>query len=372
MPRTTPNLRDLFGSLDLPDHHDLRRLRHALPTPVALIEHPETLPPAFDVTVIGDIRVDVRSDLPDRRFVDISTDKQTRAPVTVDVGGTAMGFARAAARHFADVHVIGALGQDPWTDFIRERLSAGRIDARISEVDGPNSLVIVLRDQPTSDHPQGVRLIVSDAETPYGQLDAGRIRANASLIERVDALALDGYALLDETTAGAADAAADIAVTAGVPVFFDIVPHRIDRFVTFDQLRPFLHRSSLITTEAHTLLRLLGRPIPEDVTPEFAADLVASLPDDIAGWQRTWLVRYGEGNMDRTTAVSQSHHLVSYRTGYAQASCVAGYGYVVAAAELKWWLTNYARAAAVYPRLAERSELVAASRFGPPPPDDRL
>lgn len=371
MPGTTPNLRDLFGPFDLNDHHDLRRLRHALPTPFGLIEHPETLPPAFDVTVIGDIRVDVRSDLPDRRFTEISSDYQTRAPVTVDVGGTAMGFARAAARHFAGVHVIGALGRDPWTDFIRERLTAGGIDARISEVDGPNSLVLVLRDQPTADDPQGVRLIVSDAETPYDQLDADRVQSHAELIGRGDALALDGYALLDANTAGAAHAACEIAVAAGVPVSFDVVPHRIDRYVSFDQLRPFLHRSSLITTEAHTLLRLLGRPVPDEVTPEFVADLVASLPGDISGWQRTWLVRYGEGNMDRTTAVSPSHHLVSYRTGYAQSSNVAGYGYVVAAAELKWWLTNYARAAAVYPRLAERRELVAAERFGPSADDPR-
>lgn len=370
MPGMTANLRELFGPFDLNDPHDLRRLRHALPTPVRLIDHPEALGPAFDVTVIGDIRVDVRSDLPDRRFVDVATDKQTRAPITVDVGGTAMGFARAAARHFSDVHVIGAVGQDLWTEFILERFALSKIDARISAVDAPNSLVIVLRDQPNADHPQGVRLIVSDAETPYGQLDAERIRSHTALIQRGDALALDGYALLNETTAGAADAACEIAVAAGVPVSFDIVPHRIDRFVTMDELRPFLHRSSLITTEAHTLLRLLGRPIPERVTPEFAADLVRSLPDDIAGWQRTWLIRYGEGNMDRTTAVSPSHHLVSYHTGYAQASNVAGYGYVVSSAELKWWLTSYARAAAVYPRLAERSELVAASRFGPPQAGD--
>lgn len=367
----TADLIELLVSAGI-TRRDLRQLRHALPTPVQLIESPATLPSAFDVTVIGDIRVDVRSDLPDRRFVDVSTDKQTRAPVVADAGGTAMGFARAATAHFGAVHVVGVLGQDPWTDFILERCLAGHIDAQISEVDVPNSLVIVLRDAATPEHPQGVRLIVSDNESPYGHLDADRIRDHRAYIERADALVIDGYALLDETTAEATEVAAELAVAAGVPVCFDIVPHRIDKFVSFEQVRPFLRRSSLISTEAHTLLRLLDRPIPERVTPEFAVELIHSLPDEVAGWQRTWLVRYGEGNMDETTAVSFSHHVVSYHTGYAQASSAAGYGYLVAAAELKWWLTNYARAAAVYPDLAQRSELVAASRFRPPAGDGQI
>lgn len=372
MPESTAVQNDPFGTFDLNNAHDLRRLRHALPSPVGLIERPGGLPGAFEVTTIGDIRVDVRSHLHDRRFFGMTTDQQTRAPVTVDVGGTAIGFARAARPHFSAVHVLGALGDDRWTDFIRDRCAEARIDAQISQVEGPNSLVIVLRDQPTTENPQGVRLIVSDARTPYGQLDAGHIAAHRSFIERADALVVDGYALMTDTTAEALDTAIQIAVDAGVPVCFDIVPHRIDRFVSFDQIRPLLHSSSLITTEAHTLLRLLGKPVPELVTPEFVVDLIGSLPDDIAGWQRTWLVRYGEGNMDETTAVSPMHHVVSYHTGYAAAANVAGYGYHVAAAELKWWLTNYARAAAVYPDLAARSERVAASRFGPPASEETM
>lgn len=365
MPETTTTLAELLASFDPLDPRDLRGFRHALPTPVTLIGCPDSLPLAFEVTVIGDIRVDVRSGVPTRRFVDMDTDEQVRTPVTVDVGGTAIGFARAAAPHFALVHVIGAMGHDHWSEFIRTSFDFARIDSSISEVEGPNSLVVVLRDQGTPENPHGVRLIVSDAETPYGQLDADRIRAHSAFIERSDALVIDGYALLEEATAEAVDVAVDLAVAAGVPVCFDIVPHRIDSLLAFERLRPFIHRSSLITTEAQTLMRLLGREVPERITAEVVQDLIDGLPPDLADWQRTWLVRYGEGNMDETSAISPSHHSVTYPTGYAQATTVTGYGYVVAAAELKWWLTNYTRAAQIYPRLAERSELVEPRRFRP-------
>lgn len=233
-------------------------------------------------------------------------------------------------------------------------------------VDEPNGLVVVLRDQGTADNPDGVRLLVAAEESPYSKLDTARIRACSEFITRADALMVDGYALLEETSAEALDLALDIAVRAGVPVCFDIVPHRIDQHLSFEELVPFIHRSSLISVEAHTLFRLLGRDVPERVTDDVAAALVEGLPEDIAGRQRTWLIRYGYGNMDQTMAISPHHHRVSYHTGYATAESIAGYGYGVAAAELKWWLTNYARAAAVYPELARRGDLVSARRFQRP------
>lgn len=356
---------DLIAPVDVLDPRNpvaLNTLRHALPSPAPLIDRPILLAPHFNIAVIGDIRIDIRSHLPGRRFVQISADEQTKAPVTIDIGGTALSFARAASPHFRKISVIGAVGQDPWTEFIQRRCTTSRIESCVTEVPGPNSLVIVLRDQGDADNPHGLRLIVSDRDSPYARLDSEHILARREVIEQADALVIDGYALLSETTAYAMDTAVDIAVKAGVPVCFDVVPHRLDQHIRFEELEPFLARSSMITTEAHTLLRLLGRPVPEMITDQHAVDLVTRLPVDLAGWQRTWLIRYGYGNMDKTSAISPSHHHVTYYTGYAQAESPAGYGYYVAAAELKWWLTNLVQAKARYPLHAQHTASLTAGR----------
>lgn len=368
MPGTKPTPPDrlldqptISGTSTLNDPRDLRRLRHALPSPARLIHSPGSLPPAFAVTVIGDVRVDVRAHLPDRRFTDLTSDEHRITAVTSHVGGTAMSFARAATPHFAQVQMIGTMGSDSWSDFIQHQCRTDGIDSYLVEVDQPNGLVIVLRDQGTAENPDGVRLVIAAEESPYGQLDVAKIRSCAELITGTDALVIDGYALLEESSAEALDLAVDLAVGAGVPVCFDVVPHRIDLYLTLDDLRSFLHRSSLISIEAHTLFRLLGLPVPDTISAAIAADLIDRLPRDLAGWQRTWLIRYGYGNMDQTTAISANHHQVTYDTGYSTAATTAGYGYVVGAAELKWWLTNYSRAAALYPQLADSGGLVSAS-----------
>ena len=344
---------------------DLRSLRHALPSPKPLIHCPSLLPRRYRVAVIGDIRIDIRGALRHGRFADLRADHQESGPLVTDVGGTAVNFAQAATPHFESVHVIGALGQDGWTDFIRSRCLEGGVQACLTEVPGPNSPIVVLRDRPTDEQPDGVRLIVADADTPYAHLDAAQVRECAEYIQAADALVVDGYALLQEGSAEGLDAATDLANAAGLPVAFDIVPHRIDERVDLAQLVPILRRCSVITVEAPTLLRLLRREVPALITPRLVHEVITDLPDDLGGSERTWFVRYGQGMMEETSAVSAGHHHCYYRTGYAQATELAGYGYVAAAAELKWWLTNFARASSVYPNLADRSGLIDARRFRP-------
>lgn len=108
----SPGLANVFGTFGMTDPDDLRRLRHAVPDPVPLIERPTRLPLGFEVTVIGDLRVDVRADLPVLRFTDLAADAHAVTSVTSDVGGTAINFARAATAHFAKVHLIGTMGED--------------------------------------------------------------------------------------------------------------------------------------------------------------------------------------------------------------------------------------------------------------------
>lgn len=355
----------LLGSLRESGAVDLRSLRHAIPSPEPLIHHPDLLTRRYRVTVIGDIRIDIRGLLHGGRFVDFDTDHQESGSIVTDVGGTAMNFADVATTHFESVHVIGALGRDGWTDFIRSRCLADGIEACLTEVPTPNSPVVVLRDGPCPEQPDGVRLILADSDSPYAYLDAAQVRRCAEFIQAADALVVDGYAMLREGSAEGLHAATEIAAAAGVPIAFDIVPHHIDEYVDLDELVPILRRCSMITVEAPTLLRLLRRDVPAVITPELVHELVTGLPDELGGPQRTWFVRYGHGMMDETSAVSARHHHCYYRTGYAQAAEVAGYGYVAAAAELKWWLTNFATASTAYPTLAGRVDLVDAHRFQP-------
>ena len=64
---------------------------------------------------------------------------------------------------------------------------------------------------------------------------------------------IDGYALLHDCSAAAVDVATEIAMDAGVPVSFDLVPHTIDRRLPAGRIEPFLDRASIRIAEAPTL-----------------------------------------------------------------------------------------------------------------------
>lgn len=327
-----------------------------MPTPDRLIAHPEELPRAYAVTVIGDVRVDIRGTL-GHRFVELDTDVHESVTLTTSVGGTGMSFARAAAPHFATTVVLGAVGQDWWTPLIRAALAGGGVVDRLVGVDRPNSPVLVLRDRPVPPATEGIRLLVADSPSPYDDIDEALIRTGADDIVGADALVVDGYALLSPGSAQALEVATEIAATAGVPIGFDVVPHRIDERLGLADLWPILRRSSLIWVEADTLARLIGYAGSRVRSPADVPDLVAALPAGLRTPRHTWCVRFGIGQMDQSVAYAAGHHHVAYHTGYASAASTCGYGYYVAAAELKWWLTNLARAATRYPMTAQRRKL---------------
>lgn len=319
--------------------------RHAMPSPEAFIVDPLVRPRRFRVTVMGDARIDLRAELRQRRFVEVTSDHHEQVNIATHVGGTAMSFAEAAVSHFAEVRVLAAVGDDPWTSEIVNACADLGVTPCLQTLPGvANALVVVLRDARTADHPDGVRLLVAQAPAPYDQLDESAVSRFDSSIADADALVIDGYALLHESSARGLDLATRIADAAGVPVCFDLVPHRLDQHVGWPRLVPLLRRSSLVVTEAHTLARLLGVPIADPFGAQDAADLVGLLPEAVAGPRRTWFVRFGHGMMDETVAISPGHHRSYYRTGYRQSDQIAGYGYRVGAAELKWWLTNAANA----------------------------
>ena len=317
----------------------------ALASPEPLIDNPSALRPGFVVTVIGDVRIDVVSALRSRRFTQLTQDHHEPAQVATIVGGTAMSFARAAAAHFAEVRVIAAIGDDQWSDTIWAAASELGVRACFEEKrDVANAMVLIVRDAPTPENPGGVRLLLAQEPSPYDHLDVELVRRRQDLIATSDALVVDGYALLHERSAAAVDLATQIAVEAGIPVSFDLVPHKIDERLPACRIDPFLRRASLSIAEAPTLARLLGLPPPEAPSLAYAASLAERLPEPSARAGQTRFIRFGYGMMEETVAIAAGHPSVYYHTGYVRQTDGSGYGYRVAAAELKWWLADAAPA----------------------------
>lgn len=322
---------------------------HALPSPAPLIADPELLARRFRVTVLGDVRVDVRTNLRQARFTDMDTDHYESGPIETGLGGTAINFARFSISHFEEVRVVAAIGTDAWTPRIHAAVARLGCGGHLHHVDRPNSPVIVVRDRAAEGCAAGTRLMVADSRSTHTSLDQTVVEAATEHILAADALALDTYALLSPSSAAGVRAAVELATAAAIPIAIDIVPHNIDAIVAWADMRDLVRRASMVIVEAPTLLRLLGRAVPDTFTADDAVELVAGLPADLAGPTHTWFIRFGEGMADETVAISPGHHHVHYRTGYAQTSDVTGYGYRIEAAEMKWWLTNLARATVAYP-----------------------
>lgn len=103
---------------------------------------------------------------------------------------------------------------------------------------------------------------------------------------------------------------------------------------------PFLRFASLRIAEAPTVARLLRRGVPHTPSRRYATELAERLPIRPGGVGQTSFVRFGYGMMEETVALTSGGPTVYYRTGYARQRDVSGYGYRVAAPELKWWLTR--------------------------------
>lgn len=345
--------------------------RHGRPSPVGLIAAPESESRRFRVCVVGDARIDLRASLRRLRFTDLERDHHEPLPVDTTIGGTAVGFAVAGVAHFAEVTLIAAVGDDGWTDQIRERLDGLGVVACLQVVpDMPNAVVLVIRDAAGSGGSAGTRLLIAQTPAPYDDLDTALVTRHRWAIDSADALVVDGYALLAPRSAAAVDLAMSLAHRSGVPIWFDVVPHRIDERFSLAQLAPWLERASLVTVEAPTLARLCDVPVQDAYDDGAVLSLVEGLPDRLRASGRTWFVRSGLGNMDRTVAVGPAHYRTAYSTGYAQATEPTGYGYRVGAAELKWWLLNAASApgmavlCAGLDRSCVRPDLLAAASWG--------
>lgn len=196
------------------------------------------------------------------------------------VGGTAMSFARAAAPHFGEVRVIAAIGDDQWSDIIWRAVDEIGVRAYFGNQPGvPNGLVMIVRDAGTPEYPGGVRLMLAQKPSPCDHLDVQLVRGASRMSSPTPTpLVIDGYALLHDRSAAAAAVATEIAMDAGVPVSFDLVPHNIDERLPAGRIEPFLDRASIRIAEAPTLARLLCLPPSPEPSSGYAAELVDACP----------------------------------------------------------------------------------------------
>lgn len=296
----------------------------------------------FALAIVGDIRVELRTELPDRSFTELTDDHLGYAPVRAVVAGTAINLARHAVGYFRDITVIGRIGDDAFTPIIRQCLRDLGVTDRLSAEPGtPNGFSVMLRDRPAADQ-RGVRLLVAGDEAPSRRTSAADLHRSAAEVERADVLFVDGYALLSPVSRAGLRAAIRIARAAGTLVAFDLVPHDIDRRLTLADVLPVLSEADVILTEAPTVAGLLGLPVPVDSggARGLLPALDRALDQAPSGRPPLWLLRFGATHLENALAYQRDRVLVEYPTGYGPGVPRTGYGDRLAVSELYWWLSR--------------------------------
>jgi sugar/nucleoside kinase (ribokinase family) len=295
----------------------------------------------FSLAVVGDVCIEFRTELADRRFTDLTDDHLGYAPAHAIVAGTAVNLARHAIGYFRAITVIGKIGDDPFTPIIRHCLrDLGVADRLRVEAGVPNGFSVMLRDRPPTGG-RGVRLLVTGTEPPSRRLTEADVRRSSAALERADVLFVDGYSLLSPVSRAGMRAAVRVARAAGTLVAFDLVPHDIDRRLPLDDVLPFLADADVIITEAPTVAGLLARPVPRE--PAGARELLPALDGALGRvTERTpvWFLRFGATDLENTLAYQRDRLLLEYSTGYRPGMRRTGYGDRLAVSELYWWLSR--------------------------------
>lgn len=298
-----------------------------------------TSPPGhrFALTVVGDVRLELRTEVPDRSFRELDHDHLTYAPVRFVVSGTAVNLARHARAHFARIEVVAKVGDDAFTRIVEDELGRLGVGGRLHVQKGMASgFTLMLRDA-AGEERDSVRLLVASDPAPGGCLTVQDVRDSKDVLERTDAVFCDGYSLLSATSRAAVAEALALARAAGVRTAFDLVPHDIHHRLPPGLVWPVLESADIVIVEAATAAGLVGlpRPAPHPVPPPA---LLAALDEALPG-RPLWLLRYGEGGMENSLAYRHGELMLSYDTGYTAAADKAGVGDRIAAAELYWQLS---------------------------------
>ena len=289
------------------------------------------------VAVIGDIHGEVVASLPELRYAELTADTLCRVPIAMGAGGTAVNFACAAAERFTEVHLIGRVGIDRTALIATGGLDeAGVICHLVQDPGRPTGLAVVLRDADPA-RPKGTRLLLVQRDSANRGLTTAEVEAHRSLLMNVDALVVDGYAMLAEPRRSACLHAMEIVATAGGVVVFDVVPHDSYRRYDLVELNRLCLDAAVLVAEVGTLCGFLGyEPHPDGFDRAQVEAVLPSLCEAFPG--RALFLRFGIGNADESLCVLPGRPPRYRRTGYVQTREPTGFGDRLTADELAEFL----------------------------------
>jgi sugar/nucleoside kinase (ribokinase family) len=285
------------------------------------------------IAILGDIRMEYRAKLSEAAFTSISENLLDYADIDATVAGTATNFARHAVRYFDEVAVVSKLGNDQFTETIIryfEKIGVSLhapVDDEVS-----NGLSIVLRDN-NQQLAHGVRILVASA-TPYGRISPVDIHTVRDVVRGAKVVALDGYLLLSDLGVDVALAVADIVQDSGGSLYFDVVPHNVERFLDLQELRRVVSHANIVDSELPTAHILAGIKYDEE---NFRKDGVLPIASKLSRLSRSdavWFLRGGLDNLGETYVCQGGSLLARY--SHPRPSWVGpnGFGNLLAAIEL--------------------------------------
>lgn len=291
---------------------------------------------AYSVAVIGDINLDYIVNIPVKN-ISAQGDTVITAPIRQQLGGTAGSFARAATDYFQSVHVLGKLGNDAVGRVLRERLRSHGVTLHvITDPERASRVVLVLNFSNSNRATR--RIMVGDDDTANFNVTVGDIAKWKRVLQTIDVLLVDAYSYLSEPRRTACAHAMQISLNAGAVTAFDIVPHDCYRSITLDDLRHHLTPAKLVISEVNTLAHFLELPpLTQKMT---AAQIVNTMLPSLtnAFGDKVWFLRFGMGNIEQSIICMTQQAPVHSYTGYLQATERTGFGDVLTAQQLRWYL----------------------------------
>jgi sugar/nucleoside kinase (ribokinase family) len=285
------------------------------------------------VTVFGDLNYELVTDLDTGTFVDIRRDTLIYRPIGMSVGGTAANFALASLDHFSHVQVIGRVGADILGQMVMDRLARAGIQTHcVVDAGAPTGLGIYLRDC-SSSHYKGVRLLIQQADSANHNLEPKDIDRNADVLRRSDLVVLDGYCFLKQPRRDASFRAMETAHSRAIQVAVDVVPHDAYELYEFNFLKSIAELATILICEVRTIRRFIGLDAPEQILDlGLALETAQLLRSEFT--DKTFILRFGIGNIDQSLLCSPGREPQHSFTGYDRSNAARGFGDWLTAREL--------------------------------------
>lgn len=287
------------------------------------------------LTLMGDLNVEFSTTL-ENSFFTLRHDCLTYRDITTSVGGTAANLAFAAKRFFAQVNVIGRVGEDALGEHIDKLFADENVSLLCGHLSGKSTGVSLYIRDSTPLHHCGIRLLIIDRGANQF-VDISEIERNRDVIAGSNALFVDGYCFVDEPRRSAADLALDIARDAGVLVAFDLVPHNAHRVFTLNEASRWLKKADVIITEVRTIRRLLGLESDDFVTDLKLVDEVFEVLKDMFG-EKYFNLRFGVGNIEQSMLCRPGRTPELRWNHYVETKEPRGFGDRLSATELAEYL----------------------------------